>query len=235
MQSAKQLDRAINDFRKNAFDGGFFNNDDQLNEIIKKETLDDPSAPPLAKLLCSMGKKGGLGIATVARVWEFQDRIREYQKSNNISSVLWREVDWLGEKIRFPIASPDLDFMPQDGAILTRWKHKTLDKFADFIRRHNLENLLVKPIYEGDDEEFFPVTLDDVYHYSKSYASAWLTSGIESPVYLARESDRPGIIEMTKEILYYSTDYGIFLEMLPTPDNPEPDSIRFEVVVKRYP
>lgn len=235
MQSAKQLDRAINDFRKNAFDGGFFNNDDQLNEIIKKETLDDPSAPLLAKLLCSMGKKGGLGIATVARVWEFQDRIREYQKSNNISSVLWREVDWLGEKIRFPITSSDLDFMPQDGPILTRWKNPTVDKFVDFIRRHEMESLLVKSVWINDEEMEFSVSLDDVYNYAKNYATAWLTWGIESPVYLARESDRPNIIEMTKEILYYSSDYGIFLEQLPTPDNPDPESAHFFVEIRRQP
>lgn len=234
MESAKQLKKVIGDYRQNAFYGGF-PDDDKLGEFIKNETLSNPDSPPLAKFLCSMGSKGGAGIAAMARVWEFQDEIKSYQKHNNISSVLWREVDWMGEKIRFPISTNDLEFMPQDGPILTRWKYRTIDKFIDFICHHNLETLLCESIWEDEEEKDIPIALPQVYGYAKQYQIAWLSGGIEKPVYIARETDNPGVYSTSRDdIAYHLTEYGLWLDLLPTPLNPDPDSIHVSVKIRRY-
>ena len=234
MKSANQLRKIIDDYRQNAIFGGF-PDDEKLGELIEEQTLNDPNAPPLAKFLCSMGTKGGAGIVAVARAWEFRDEVVEYQKTNNISSIYWNELDWKGEKVRFPISSHDLAFMPQDGPILTRWKYPTIDKFCDFVSRHNLEHLLYQSVWEDneDDEREIPVTLPQIYAQAQHYAIAWLTGGYEKPVYHATE-DESGIIRTSKEIAYYLSEYGLFLDPLPTPDDPDPDGIHFSVSVRRF-
>jgi hypothetical protein len=232
MESAKYLSNLIDEYRQNAFYGGFAN-DDFMAKFIETTTLNDPNAPPLFKFLCSQGSKGGAGIAAMARVWEFQDGIIAHQKRHNISSIYWRELDWRGEKIRYPIASPDLELMPQDGAILSRWKYRTIDKFVDFISRHELQSYLYRQDYEEDEEIDTPVTLCDVYAAAKDFHHATLSGGREQPVYLAQETDTTGVFKTTQTICYHLTEYSLWIDDFRTKENPDPDGVHFVVKLRR--
>ncbi|MBE9194211.1 hypothetical protein IQ219_02460 [Synechocystis sp. LEGE 06083] len=232
MESAKYLSNLIHEYRQNAFHGGF-PDDEAIGKHIQQQTLQDPNAPDFAKFLCSQGLKGGAGIAAMARVWEFQDEIVAYQKQHKISSVYWRELDWKGEKIRFPIASLDLALMPQDGAILSRWKYPTIDKFVDFVARHELQPYLYRQDYEEDGEIETPVTLPEVYAAARKLHHASLSGWEERPVYLSKETATPGVFKTSQEICYHLTEYSLWIDNLRTDKDPDPDGVQFVVKIRR--
>jgi hypothetical protein len=233
MESAKQLTQLIHDYRTNAIIGGF-PGDDVIGKQIEADTLSDPDAPQLAKFLCSMGGKGGAGIAAMARVWEYQDQIVAYQKANNISSVLWEELDWKGEKVRFPITHSDLQLMPQDRAVLSRWKWYTAEKFLEFVTRHHLYGDLYRIDYEEEGEVEVPVTLADIRIDVRHFDHAMLSGGRETPVYLARETGTSDRLTVSKEICYHLTEFSLWLDEFPSDYEPEPDGLHFAVKIRRY-
>ena len=218
MQSAKQLDTMLSEFLSNAINGGFVDSE-KLGKKLVKKAQDDPYAPPLAKLLVT--DSTGEMVIAMNRYWRYCKEISDYQKQNNISSVQWESVEWKKEMIRFPNTHMELNFLPQDGAILSRHKNKTVAKYLDFISRHKLDIMLDD--YEQDDYVY--VGREYVLNAAKEYDYAWLGHGLENrPVY-----DGSNLNE--KVILYYFTEYTLCLTYYPD-DSKDSDSMWFKAIVK---
>lgn len=152
---------------------------------------------------------------------EYKYEIQKYQKTNNISSVIWSSVKWEDEILRFPIPSADLVFMPQDGKVLRRWKNRVVDKYLDFIARHGLiEALLVDddiddhPMWlcDYDDEDYddekyiYAVTSRRVCELAKNYDYGVLEGGKKVDVYPDPSFD------CKEEMLYHQTKYSLRLK-----------------------
>lgn len=231
MESAKQLSTLIDEFRNNALNGGF-NDPPGFNEFIRNETLNDPDAPIIAKFVCGLGDDGGTKMAAVARVWGFRDRLNDYQRRHNISSIYWRELTWKGEKIRFPATDTDLEFMPQDGAILARWKDRIINRFVSFICCQNIDHLLCRVDYDGEGETETPVSLTEIYTRAKDFDFVSLSGGTEHPVYLAKQTETGNLLA-TQEICYHLTEFDLWFENIPTKADPDPESLNFTVKLRR--
>lgn len=218
MESSKQLDKILSEFQHNAISGGFTDSK-LIGEKLVNACKNDPDAPPLAKLLLSDGN--GEMIVAMSRYWQFRDKIADYQKQNNISSVQWESVTWKGEVIRFPNSNIDLNFLSQDGAVLSRHKNKTVAKYLDFVSRHNLEIMLD----DDDNDDYVHISHDYVLNATQKYDYAWLGHGFENrPVYDGENLDN-------KTPLYYFTEYTLCLTTYPDNDG-DHDSMWIKAIVK---
>jgi len=136
--SAKELSKILLDYQINSIKGGFFDHQG-LGEQIAKATKTDENAPPLARMLCSFSDKGD-GMLSVLAYWKFREEVQQFQVTNNISSVYWASVECDGQIIRYPKSESQLEFMPQDGDVLSRNKGRVLDEFLQFVEDEAIKN-----------------------------------------------------------------------------------------------
>lgn len=212
MESAKQLSKLLSDYQRNCLSGGFLDAK-EIGEKVIEATKTDPNAPPLAKFVGSLGNPAH--IVALSRYWAFRDQICAYQTANNISSVEWEEVTWWGEILRFPNHSDQLEFMPQDAAILARHKDKTLSKYLEFIQRHGLD------LNVEENDGYSPIAIEEVPKLAKDYTYAWLGSGWErAPVRNASRAE-DGSLKTHQGIAYYLTEFTLCLTDIPQPNHEE--------------
>ena len=198
--SAKELSKILLNYQINSIKGGFFDHQG-LGEKIAKATRTDENAPPLAKMLCSFGDKGD-GMLSVLAYWKFREEIQQFQVANNISSIHWASVEWDGQIIRFPQIESQLEFMPQDGNVLSRQKNRVLDEFLQFAKSSNLQ-------WEkhGDNEfdDVIPVDLGFIIESAKSFDYITLSLWDVHPVKCAE----------SLKILYWRKEYSLWLSNFP--------------------
>jgi len=208
-KSAKELSKILTEYQFNSISGGIFDLTETGKSLATAAKSDD-NAPPLAKLLAALDCSGN-GITSVLAYWKFRDQIRDFQVQNNISSVLWETEDWNGSIIRFPSPESQLQFMPQDLAILRRNKKRVLDQFCQFADKSGL-NWVV------DDEEDYcssvplkTLTIAEIKDMAIGFDYVTLSHWKEHPVKCGD----------TMKILYWEKNYSLWLCMAPNEDGTE--------------
>lgn len=133
---------------------------------------------------------------------KFFDQVCDHQVKNNISSVLWEEVQWNKETLRFPELVGGLKPLPQDKALMSRWKGKVVEKYLDFLARHQLKPFLIREALSSEDIHNPPVSPDFVRELSREADYATLRGGHTFPVYDCDFGN----------LLYLCTQYYLSLE-----------------------
>lgn len=217
-QNSKTLRTLLLDFQRNAMEGGFTDSS-AVGNYIKTQTENDPDAPPVAKLLCALGNPDQ--VLAVSRYWQFRDEVKEFQLANNISAVLWEDRTWLGDKITYPQFFDQLELMPQDRRLLRRWKTRTINKYLDFLSRHNLP-LNLDQTDDDDCSELIPVSPAELIAHSADYDYAWLAGSEDSR-----------LINEKGELIGHFSEYTLFLDDFPKPDGADGKCLTFSACIER--
>lgn len=214
--SAKELSKILLDYQINSITGGFFDHQG-LGEQIAEVARTDENAPPLVKMLCSFSDKGN-GMLSVLAYWKFREEVQQFQVTNNISSVYWASVEWDGQIIRFPKVESQLEFMPQDGDVLSRNKNRVLNEFLQFAKSSNLQ------WDKHEDNEFddvVPVDFDFIVEAAKSFDYITLSLWNVHPVKCAE----------SLKILYWTKEYSLWLSNFPNHEGTE-EMLRISATLK---
>ena len=202
-KSAKELSRLLMDYQINFTSGGVFD-PFRIGEHLVVAAQSDENAPPLAKLLSAMDSSGN-GIMGVLAYWKLRDQVRDFQVKNNISSVLWDEEDWNGTIFRFPTTESQLQFMPQDLAILRRHKQRVLQQWASFTHESKLDWFI-----EEEHHDHF-LTVPEVIELAERFDYVTLSHWDTHPVKCGD----------TMQVLYWVKSYSLWLCMAPNDDGTE--------------
>ena len=155
--------------------------------------------------------------------WCFRDQVQEYQKRNNISSVLFKEINWDDFVLRYPEKEDQLLEMPQDKKILARYKNKVVDFFLKFSQNKLLKNYeLFRVEYLEKYEEYIPQNIEDIKKAALNFEYAELYKESTHPVYEYRSN--------FKKIAYWSRCFTLLLFSGNLDDPCE--SVRFELYQK---
>lgn len=196
-KSAKELNKLLIQLSLESID--LYEGKQHLGGEIRHLALEDADAPPLAKILASFDSSGG-AILSCLRYWDLREKIQKFQQENNISSIYFKETKWKGEIFRFPTTCDQLAVMPQDLAIVSRFKMRVASCFMNFLKRHNIPLHQEKYDEEGEWNEI--VTEEIFWDAVKSAQWAWLGCGqVDQPVY---DSE-------SRAVAYYFSSYSIYL------------------------
>jgi hypothetical protein len=215
--NSKVLAKELKNYQENVSEGGVFD-PDGLGDIMQKEAV--KSDIPIVNLL---GNLKGNACLEIYSYWCFRDEIQEYQKRNNISSVLFKEINWDDFVLRYPEKEHQLLEMPQDKKILKRYKKKVVDFFIKFSQVKLLKNYeLFRVDYLEDYEEYIPQSIEDIKKAVFNFEYADLYKQSTHPVY-EYGSD-------FKKIAYWSRSFTLSLHSGSLEDPFE--SVRFELYQK---
>ena len=197
-KSSKELEKLILEYQENCRFGGIPDYD-SLGKHLKETTLNDPDAPPMAKFMAQLDQGDGNFILGITRFWDFCDQVKEHQLANNISSVLWDEKKLKDHTIRYPLVGDYLLVMPQDIQICSRYKHKVVKKYLEFVAYYDLPLYEVAPTKMG---ELILVGRERIIEVAENYPACYIHTWENIPVH-NRDSKKE------REILYYLSEYGL--------------------------
>lgn len=172
--NAKQLSKELHDYQIRLLKGGIadFNG---VGDFIANEAKNYQGED--GGLIRFMGSMGGKACLDAHHYWSFRDQIHEYQQKNNVSSVAFQEVNWDGVIIRYPEMEDQLEQMPQDKAIVCRYRDKIVDWFINFADNYITTKgyKLLIPDDEGYRDGDIEITTSYLKELSKEYEWASLT------------------------------------------------------------
>lgn len=204
--NAKTLSKELFDYQINAMKGGLADIHG-VGEIIAKEAV--KCETPLINFV---GSLGGKACFDIYHYWKYRDEIQDYQIKNNISSVAFQEVNWEGNIIRYPEIEDQLMPMPQDKAIVMRYKDKVVDWFLKFAEKKMASGYeLIKKDDDGYSDQDIVVTTEDVLKYAVGFEWAGVTqyNPKPHPVYMMETDENGNHID--KGIGYWFREFLLFL------------------------